>query len=77
MKERAQVRFFGKNGSDILVDDLWSLREMIRTKKGLNKLDAIEQHIQDASPNASPKTTEGLKLMTRAVNDIRQFTKKK
>lgn len=77
MKERAGARFFGKNASKGLVDDLWSLREMIRTRKDLKQLDAIEQHVKEASVNATPKTAEGLKLMARAVNDIRNFRKRK
>lgn len=77
MLELTQARFFGKDAPPGLSKDLWALRDIIRTKKGTDRLDAIEQRIKEASANASPKTTEGLKLMTRAVNDIRTNVKQK
>jgi hypothetical protein len=73
MRERIQRRFFGKEAPEILGRDLWELREIIRTRKGLNKLPAIEQHMEQARANASPKTQEGLKIMGRAVKDIQQY----
>jgi hypothetical protein len=40
-------------------------------------LGAIEQRIKQARPTASPKTLEGLNLMTRAITDIRSYCNKK
>jgi hypothetical protein len=77
MLDLTQARFFGKDAPSGLSKDLWTLRDIIRTKKGADNLGAIEQHIKEASASGSPKTLEGLKLMTRAVNDIRANVKKK
>ena len=41
------------------------------------QLDVIEQRIKQARPTASPKTLEGLNLMTRAITDIRSYCNKK
>jgi hypothetical protein len=73
MQERTHQRFFGKESPKGLADDLWKLREIIRSKKGTNQLSAIEQRIKDARTKASPKTTQGLDLMTRAIDDIRKY----
>ena len=73
MHDRTQERFFGKEAPRQLAEDLWTLREIIRTKKRVGQLGEIEQHIQQVSANASPKTSEGLKLMTRAVDDIHKY----
>jgi hypothetical protein len=77
MHDLVQKRFFGKEAPKNLSDGLWKLREIMRTKKGVEKVDAIEQHIQEAQSNAGPKTLEGLAIMTRAVNDIHNLPKKK
>jgi hypothetical protein len=77
MHDRTQKRFFGSEAPKYLADDLWKLREIIRSKRGIAQLGEIEQHIQEASANASPKTSEGLKLMTRAVDDIRKYLPQK
>lgn len=76
MHDRTQQRFFGKDASKFLGDDLWKLREIIRTRKGADQINVIESHIKEARPNASPKTSEGLALMTRAVDDIHQYITK-
>lgn len=73
MRERVQKRFFGADAPKTLGDDLWTLREIIRTRKGADQINAIEMHIKEARMNASPKTSEGLALMTRAVNDIHKY----
>jgi hypothetical protein len=73
MHDCTQNRFFGKEAPKYLGDDLWKLREIIRTKKGLEQIRGIEKHINEAHSNASPKTSEGLAMMTRAVNDIRIY----
>ena len=78
MHDLAQRRFFGKEAPKNLSDDLWKLREIMRTKKGVEQVSEIEQHIQEAQSNAGPKTLEGLTIMTRAVDDIQKvLTKKK
>jgi hypothetical protein len=40
-------------------------------------MNQIKQHILQARPGASPKTLEGLNLMTRAMGDIRKNCNKK
>jgi hypothetical protein len=77
MRDRTQKRFFGKEAPKNLSNDLWKLREIMRTKKGMDQVSAIEQHIQEAHSNAGPKTLEGLAIMTRAVNDIHTYQAKK
>ena len=77
MLELTQARFFGKDAPPGLSKDLWALRDIIRTKKGVEQVAAIEQHIQEAQSNAGPKTQEGLKIMTRAVDDIHKYLSKK
>lgn len=73
MHDRTQERFFGKEAPEYLSDDLWKLREIIRSKRGVNQLGEIERHIDEAKTSASPKTLEGLEIMRRAVNDIRTY----
>ena len=77
MRDRTQERFFGNEAPDYLSDDLWKLREIIRNKRGVNQLSEIERHIEEAKTSASPKTLEGLEIMTRAVTDIRTYLPKK
>jgi hypothetical protein len=77
MRDRTQKRFFGSEAPKHLGDDLWKLREIIRTKKGVEQVGEIEQHIQEAGSNAGPKTLEGLEVMTRAVNDIHKYLPRK
>ena len=77
MHDLAQRRFFGKEAPKNLSDDLWKLREIMRTKKGIEQVAEIEEQIQKAHSNASPKTLEGLAIMTRAVNDIHKYQAKK
>jgi len=77
MHVQTQKRFFGQSAPQVLDDDLWKLREIIRTRKGLDQLSTIEQHIAQAQSNASPKTAQGLTIMTRAVNDIHKYLDKK
>jgi hypothetical protein len=77
MLELTQARFFGKDAPPHLSKDLWALRDIIRTQKGADKLGAVEQDIQHAQLNASPKTLEGLKVMRRAADDIRKYLPKK
>jgi hypothetical protein len=77
MRDRTQKRFFGSEAPKHLGDDLWKLREIIRTKKGVEQVGEIEQHIQKAGSNAGPKTLEGLEVMTRAVNDIYKYLPRK
>ena len=73
MHDRTQQRFFGKEAPKHLSDDLWKLREIIRSKRDVNQVNEIEQHVKAATPNASPKTKEGLALMQRAIDDIRVY----
>lgn len=77
MVDLTQKRFFGEDAPQDLAADLWKLREMIRTRKGLNELNAIEEHIKDARESAGPKTMQGLSLMTRAVDDLHKHSTKK
>jgi hypothetical protein len=39
------------------------------------QLQKLEEDIQKSRADASPKTSEGLDLMTRAINDIRKYCK--
>lgn len=80
MRERVQDRFFGKDSSeDGLGNDLWTLREMIRTTARAKKmttdqsaiLTEIEQRVERAGRRASPKAQESLATMRRAITDIR------
>jgi hypothetical protein len=77
MVDRTQKRFFGSDAPKHLAADVWKLREIIRTRKGLSDVDEIEKHIQEARANATPKTAQGLDLMTRATVDIRKHLTKK
>jgi hypothetical protein len=77
MRDQVQKRFFGKEAPKKLSVDLWKLREIMRTKKGVEQVSEIKQHIQDAQSNAGPKTLEGLTIMTRAVDDIQNVITKK
>jgi hypothetical protein len=77
MVDLTQKRFFGKEAPQNLAADLWKLREMIRTRKALNELNAIEAHINVARESAGPKTMQGLALMERAVDDLRRHSAKK
>jgi hypothetical protein len=77
MRDRVLQRFFGREAPAALSDDLWKLREIIRTGKNVKELGAIEQRIQAARTNAGPKTMEGLELMQRAIDDIRKHREKK
>jgi hypothetical protein len=77
MHDRTQKRFFGKEAPKYLGDDLWKLREIIRTKRGVKQVGEIEKHINEARSKASPKTSEGLAIMTRAMNDIRIYLPQK
>lgn len=77
MRDRTQERFFGNEAPDYLSGDVWKLREIIRSKRGVNQLGEIERHIEEAKTSASPKTLEGLEIMTRAVTDIRTYLPKK
>ena len=76
MVDLTQKRFFGKEAPQNLAADLWKLREMIRTRKGLNELTTIEEHIKEAREAAGPKTLQGLSLMARAVDDLRKHSTK-
>jgi hypothetical protein len=75
MKERTQQRFFGKEAPKYLGDDVWTLREIIRSKstRSTKRVNEIEERMKQATPNASPKTKEGLALMQRAIDDIRVY----
>lgn len=86
MRERIQQRFFGREASPSLSQDLGDLRELILAATGLNKkkirtssmtesLIRIEQQVQQARPTAGPKTNETLDLMTQAITDVRANTK--
>jgi hypothetical protein len=77
MVDLTQQRFFGKDAPRHLAADLWKLREMIRTRKGLHELNSIEDHIKEARESAGPKTMQGLNLMTRAVDDLHRYSTKK
>jgi hypothetical protein len=77
MRARIQQRFFGKEAPAVLGEDLWKLREIIRTHKNVNQVAEIEKHIQAARANETPKTREGLALMTRAIADIQMYLTKK
>lgn len=82
MKARVQRRFFGKAAPASCADDLWALREILResARKKLSpanrrSLDEIEARISRLGRPADPKTRAGLHLMTRAIDDIREFCK--
>jgi hypothetical protein len=77
MRERVQQRFFGKEAPAELGEDVWKLRDIIRTGKNANELSTIEKRIQEARSNAGPKTTQGLELMQRAIDDIRKHRAKR
>jgi len=78
LRDLTQKRFFGREAPRHLADDVWTLREVIRSKRRTEQLNDIEKHIELAKTHAGPKTSDGLALMTRAVNDIRaHLTKKK
>ena len=77
LHDRTHNRFFGNEAPKYLSDDLWTLREIIRSKKGVERVNEIEQHIREARTNAGPKTADGLELMTRAVNDIHKYLPRK
>jgi hypothetical protein len=76
MCDRIQRRFFGHDAPKRLGDDLCKLREIIRTRTGLEQMDAIEQRMKEARSNAGPKTMQGLNIMTRAANDIHKYLAK-
>ncbi|HSW46273.1 MAG TPA: hypothetical protein VLM89_11955 [Phycisphaerae bacterium] len=80
MKTRVRQRFFGKEASPALGDDLWALREILRECAGRKMsaahqetLKRMEKHINQAREGANPKTRSGLDLMSRAINDLRSF----
>jgi hypothetical protein len=77
MHVQTRKKFFGQSAPPVLDDDLWKLREIIRTRKRRDQLGPIEQHIAQAQLNASPKTAQGLAIMKRAVNDIHKYLDKK
>lgn len=77
LQERTQRRYFGNDAPGHLAADLWKLREMIRTRKGLSELKTIEEHIREARVSAGPKTTQGLDLMARAVADLHKYGTKR
>jgi hypothetical protein len=63
--------------------DAWGLSAGVWGYRGCKPLSAaadgqlqkLEEDIKKARPRASPKTLEGLDLMTRAINDIRKYCK--
>lgn len=81
LKSRVQRRFFGAEAPAHLAEDVWKLREIFRlhTTKGelpeqvQATLQEIESHVQAARPAASPKTKEGLDLLSKALNDMKEF----
>ena len=80
MKSRVQKRFFGKEAPAALCDDIWALREIMRECAGKkisveNKeaLGKIEKHVDEARQKVSPKTRNGLDLMSRAIDDIHKL----
>lgn len=78
LKKRAGARFFGADAPASLTEDLWELREIIRTsgrKTTREQLAKIEADIAKSAPTAGPKTREGLELMRTAVADIRTHLK--
>jgi hypothetical protein len=82
MRARIQQRFFGREASAQLSQDLWDLRELIREAgpgkmtPGIDEaLKRMESHIAQARPNAGPKTLETLDLMAKAIQDTRKHLK--
>ncbi len=78
IRASVQRRFFGREASAVLGEDLWTLRELIREavdsrkrKPALTeKLAVIEAHVQQARTGATPKTSETLDLMSAAIHDV-------
>jgi hypothetical protein len=80
LRQRVHARFFGSEAEPALTDDLWALREFIRSaspkrplpKARITELARLAAAIEAASPAASPKTREGLELMRTAIRDTRK-----
>jgi hypothetical protein len=80
LKKRVHSRFFGEDAAKGLTDDLWALREIIRSSTGkrpmpeaqLKELARIAGTIETAWPSASPKTRDGLELMRKGIADTRK-----
>jgi hypothetical protein len=75
-------RFFGTEAPQALIQDLLDLREVIRehrqadadsVAKRRQSIDSIQQKIDQARPNAWPKTLDTLDLMQRAIDDARAY----
>ncbi|WP_428940039.1 DUF4838 domain-containing protein [Fontivita pretiosa] len=82
-RQLVRDRFFGAEAPELLVQDLLSLRELMRelrehrpsdveaTAKALKTLDLIQQRIDRTRSCAWPKTVDTLNLMQRAIDDAR------
>jgi hypothetical protein len=73
-------RFFGEDAPESLLQDLLTLRELMREHRQTNvdslekrrqTLDSIQRQIDQVRPNAWPKTLDTLDLMQRAIDDAR------
>jgi hypothetical protein len=83
LKQRVRQKFFGNDGSPQLVEELLSLRELMRhaaSKKPLSiarrkELTRIADVVDSAWPAASPKARDGLELMRKAIDDTQEYLK--
>ena len=85
LKQRVRQKFFGNDASPQLVEELLSLRELMRqsaSKKPLSsarrkELTRIANLVESARPAANPKARDGLELMRRAIADTQSFESEK
>jgi hypothetical protein len=85
LKQRVRQKFFGNDVSPQLVEELLSLRELMRqsaSKKPLSsarlkELTRIANCVESARPAANPKARDGLELMRRAIADTQSFESEK
>ncbi len=83
LKSRVQSRFFGNEAPEQLSEDVWIIREIFRQHVGKHELPEqvrktltdIESHVQAARSNASPRTEEGLDLVAKALQDMKDYYK--
>ena len=84
LKQRIRQKFFGNDASPQLVEELISLRELMRQAAGKHPLSAarrkelarIANAVETAWPSANPKSREGLGLMRRAIADTQDHLKR-
>jgi hypothetical protein len=85
LKQRVRRKFFGNDASPQLVEEMLSLRELMRqaaSKRQLSsarrkELTRIGNVVESTWPAANPKTRAGLELMRKAIADTQSFESEK